>query len=153
MDQVNILDAKRSKADFLKVFGRFKYSDLNNGSILVLDRKWAKQIVKVAFGPKGVWAHVLLQPLLERCWLDWLALNHPYKIIRAEAFCPRHQYWNVKKPLSIHSWGAAVDVNPLTNMPGVIGDLPPEFIKIMETAGFTWGGRWKRLDYMHMEFT
>ena len=74
---------------------------------------------------------------------------------------------------SNHSWGRAIDINPLTN-PYVKGDkvLPAggsayldrnkEFpgsilsdgfaVKIFEAAGWTWGGRWKdRQDYQHFE--
>ena len=74
---------------------------------------------------------------------------------------------------SNHSWGRAIDINPLTN-PYVKGDivLPPlgrEYlnrtqtypgfigvnglvVKIFEAAGWTWGGRWKdRQDYQHFE--
>lgn len=74
---------------------------------------------------------------------------------------------------SNHSWGRAIDINPLTN-PYVKGDtvLPPlghEYldrtkayagsilaegfaVKIFEAAGWKWGGRWKdRQDYQHFE--
>jgi hypothetical protein len=74
---------------------------------------------------------------------------------------------------SNHSWGRAIDINPLTN-PYVKGDkvLPPagrryldrtrEFpgsilkdsfiVQEFEKAGWTWGGRWPdRQDYQHFE--
>jgi hypothetical protein len=74
---------------------------------------------------------------------------------------------------SNHSWGRAIDINPLTN-PYVKGDkvLPPagrqyldrtrEFpgsilkdgfvVREFEKAGWTWGGRWPdRQDYQHFE--
>jgi len=74
---------------------------------------------------------------------------------------------------SNHSWGRAIDINPLTN-PYVKGDkvLPPagrkyldrsrEFpgsilrggfvVREFEKAGWTWGGRWSdRQDYQHFE--
>jgi len=74
---------------------------------------------------------------------------------------------------SNHSWGRAIDINPLTN-PYVKGDtvLPPAgrqyldrtkehkgsiladgyAVKLFEEAGWTWGGRWKdRQDYQHFE--
>jgi hypothetical protein len=74
---------------------------------------------------------------------------------------------------SNHSWGRAIDINPLTN-PYVKGDivLPPGgrayldrtksypgsiladsyIVKLFESAGWTWGGRWKdRQDYQHFE--
>jgi|SRR6185312_4100217 len=74
---------------------------------------------------------------------------------------------------SNHSWGRAIDINPLTN-PYVKGDqvLPPAGRKYLdrtkafpgsilkdgfvvqefEKAGWTWGGRWSdRQDYQHFE--
>ncbi|HEX4273956.1 MAG TPA: M15 family metallopeptidase [Bryobacteraceae bacterium] len=74
---------------------------------------------------------------------------------------------------SNHSWGRAIDINPLTN-PYVKGDkvLPPAGRKYLdrtkahpgsilkdgfvvmefEQAGWTWGGRWTdRQDYQHFE--
>lgn len=74
---------------------------------------------------------------------------------------------------SNHSWGRAIDINPLTN-PYVKGDkvLPPEgrryldrskafkgsilangfVVRDFENSGWTWGGRWPdRQDYQHFE--
>jgi len=74
---------------------------------------------------------------------------------------------------SNHSWGRAIDINPLTN-PYVRGDqvLPPDGRKYLdrskafpgsilkdglvvqefESKGWTWGGRWlDRQDYQHFE--
>lgn len=74
---------------------------------------------------------------------------------------------------SNHSWGRAVDINPLTN-PYVKGTtvLPPagkqyldrthrypgsildnsQIVKEFESRGWTWGGRWTdRKDYQHFE--
>lgn len=74
---------------------------------------------------------------------------------------------------SNHSWGRAIDINPLTN-PYVKGDvvLPPAgrkyldrtrafpgsilkggfVVREFESAGWTWGGRWTdRQDYQHFE--
>jgi hypothetical protein len=74
---------------------------------------------------------------------------------------------------SNHSWGRAIDINPLTN-PYVKGDkvLPPEgrrylnrsraypgsilagsyIVRLFTRHGWTWGGDWKdRKDYQHFE--
>jgi hypothetical protein len=74
---------------------------------------------------------------------------------------------------SNHSWGRAIDINPLTN-PYVKGDrvLPPEgrryldrtkefkgsilkgglVVREFEKNGWAWGGRWPdRQDYQHFE--
>ena len=74
---------------------------------------------------------------------------------------------------SNHSWGRAIDINPLTN-PYIKGTtvLPPEgrqhldrtksetgiiradspIVKLFQKAGWTWGGTWTdRKDYQHFE--
>ena len=73
---------------------------------------------------------------------------------------------------SNHSWGRAIDVNPLTNPMVLHGKpLPPQgaqyldrhqavpgailsggfIVKIFEGHGWTWGGDWDNPDYQHFE--
>ena len=56
--------------------------------------------------------------------------------------------------MSTHAWGIAVDLNPLTNAQGSVGDMDAGVIEIFRAAGFTWGGDWsgKRRDAMHFQF-
>jgi hypothetical protein len=58
--------------------------------------------------------------------------------------------------LSIHSWGAAIDLDPERNGLGVKynpakGMMPAPVIAAFEAEGWTWGGRWKRGDAMHFQ--
>lgn len=58
--------------------------------------------------------------------------------------------------LSIHSWGAAIDLDPERNGLGVKrvegkGQMPMEVVRIFEAEGWVWGGRWKRPDQMHFQ--
>lgn len=55
------------------------------------------------------------------------------------------------KYLSVHSWGAAIDVNAFENGLGVVPKLSPEFVKCFTDNNFDWGGNWKRLDGMHFQ--
>lgn len=60
--------------------------------------------------------------------------------------------------LSMHSLGAALDVDPANNALGV----PPEktvlgthgrgVVEVFESRGWTWGGRWGRPDAQHFQF-
>jgi hypothetical protein len=54
--------------------------------------------------------------------------------------------------ISHHSWGAAVDINSITNPYGAPPHQPPALVHAMTSHGFTWGGRWTVPDAMHFEF-
>jgi hypothetical protein len=54
--------------------------------------------------------------------------------------------------ISHHAWGAAVDINSITNPYGAPPHQPAILVKTMAKHGFTWGGRWTVPDAMHFEF-
>ncbi len=74
---------------------------------------------------------------------------------RPQTYVPRHINHDASKPLSFHSWGIALDLDPTDNPRQGQGtvELHPAFIKVFEDAGWTWGGRWKGAsrDPMHFE--
>jgi hypothetical protein len=53
--------------------------------------------------------------------------------------------------ISHHAWGAAVDINSLTNPYGAPPRQPKVLVRVMTRHGFTWGGRWGIPDGMHFE--
>ena len=70
-------------------------------------------------------------------------------------FCARHKMHDVKRALSIHSWGAAFDVNWDTNGVGAraTSDLPKDFVAAFTEQGWNWGGNWKSpKDFMHFQY-
>lgn len=74
---------------------------------------------------------------------------------------PRHINRNVKDPLSLHTWGIAVDFDSLKNPMGGVqkngkpsvlrGEAGQAFVSVFKSAGFTWGGDWGIKDDMHFE--
>jgi hypothetical protein len=59
--------------------------------------------------------------------------------------------------LSMHAYGAAIDLNPERNALGTKPDkcaMPDEVVDVFKAQGWTWGGDWKaRPDPMHFEAT
>jgi hypothetical protein len=55
--------------------------------------------------------------------------------------------------LSLHAFGAAVDVNPETNALGTEGDMSPRVVEVFRHFGFRWGGEFAgRPDPMHFQY-
>jgi hypothetical protein len=93
-----------------------------------------------------------------------------HTIERAGCYVFRHQRHDPRRPLSRHSWGIAVDIDPDENSarsfpPGRTPKpwsaewrkvwprgLPRAFVEAFEANGFVWGGRWQGFsDPMHFE--
>ena len=60
--------------------------------------------------------------------------------------------------LSVHSWGAAIDIDPENNPLGKkwknnSGMIPVEVIEIFKEEGWVWGGDWTKPDCMHFQAT
>lgn len=54
--------------------------------------------------------------------------------------------------MSIHSWGAAIDINAATNRLGQLPTMSKAFAKCFTDAGLEWGGNWlNRPDGMHFQ--
>lgn len=66
-------------------------------------------------------------------------------------YVPRFIDRDPSKPLSMHAFGLAVDLNTPTNQLATKGDMDPRVVEIFERWGFVWGGRWERPDPMHFE--
>lgn len=66
-------------------------------------------------------------------------------------YVPRFIDRDPGKPLSMHAFGLAIDLNTPTNQLGTEGDMDPRVVEIFERWGFVWGGRWSRPDPMHFE--
>ena len=66
-------------------------------------------------------------------------------------YVPRFIDRNPKKPLSMHAFGLAFDINVSENYLGTRGDQHPKVVEILERWGFAWGGSWDRPDPMHFE--
>ena len=66
-------------------------------------------------------------------------------------YVPRFIGRDPDRPLSMHAFGLAFDINVPTNQLGTKGDQHPRVVAILESWGFEWGGRWSHPDPMHFE--
>lgn len=59
------------------------------------------------------------------------------------------------KSMSNHAFGTAIDIAPAENARGKAGKIAgyPNAIKVFESVGLEWGGRWGYRDDMHFQFT
>lgn len=68
--------------------------------------------------------------------------------------CFNYRLMRTSNRLSIHSWGAAIDLDPARNG---LGDQTPNFanwpkiVSAFEGEGWVWGGRWSTKDGMHFQ--
>lgn len=141
-----------------EVYGAFDWQDAAKGSIVITDG-WAQDNVvflrRVCGLPLHVQLHRLVAPLFEVALADALVRCPDYEVRMLGGFVPRHKMNDPSRGLSIHSWGAAFDVNWDTNGVGRSAptDLPAEFVAAFTERGWDWGGGWRTTrDWMHFQY-
>ena len=136
-------------------FEPFTYTELGDGMI-VIDPAWVqKWIVRVDLPRVGsTRVHRVMAPQLLAAFDEIRAeglLDHFKPEQFGGAWVPRHIDWSPAKPLSMHAWGLAIDLNTHDNWLGEQPQMDPRVVEIFEKWGFAWGGRWTRPDGMHFE--
>jgi len=153
----------KTKSEFYKLFGKFIYRNLDNGFVEITDNWETNNIVEVTLpitnsikhNHWNIRCHKILEQEIFNLFADYVAKGYEksYPIKQLGCFVPRHKMSDPNKSLSIHSWGAAIDINWKTNRIGTRGDMPVDVIVLFKQYGFNWGGLWTRpKDPMHFEF-
>lgn len=139
------------------VFGEFAATPRPDG-FLDVDPAWRKANVLTAHVPLlgEVTCHRALFPQLRRALRRAVAVNLAFAVDPADfggCYSPRFINRDPAGRISHHSWGIAVDVNVTENAYGTKADQDLRLVRVMESAGFTWGGRWVVPDGMHFEWS
>ncbi len=145
-------------------YGNFAYSELSGGNVLI-QGSWAHDNLVVEHNVCGtglsIQLHKKVVPIFELCLREAMQRCPTYKVRMLGGHCARHQMHLASNPLSVHSWGAAVDLNwdknPVTTKAqGCITDLPAAFVAAFTEQGWVWGGSptFSRVsfDSMHFQF-
>jgi hypothetical protein len=167
------IEIPKNRAEVIRVFG-------NPGTGKVAP-KWERANLVIAKDLPGDWnngkgrlyCHRLAEPFireaLHRCE-DAGCLDY---ITRLGCFNFRHQRHDPRRPLSYHSWGIAIDIDPARNGAKTLTErvapwspkwmalwpdaVPEALVAAFEGIGWSWGGRWCDRDGggygdpMHME--
>jgi len=170
------------KGELVKFFGIPGHGEL--------DRRWYKENIvechrslgnQLPGVPSKWWVkiHQVVEPYLREALRRAAESAPEYKIVRIGGFVFRHKRHDPTKPLSTHSWGVAVDINPRENFsrrfrrgeaPVAWSDeymaiwpngVPRAFVEAFQSCGFAWGSDWdedgestdhRYYDPMHFEW-
>lgn len=141
-------------------------------------RLWKRESMVVAKNLPGIWnkcrgklyIHHLAEPYLREALRRAEVQGCLDEIHKIGCYTFRHQRHDPRRPLSYHSWGIAIDINPKDNrarkfQKGLAPEpftpewekwwpdgLSKDLVWCFESVGWSWGGRWTRFcDPMHME--
>lgn len=142
-----------SLLELKQAFGEFWYRGLSGGRVGI-DPAWLEaNIVRARVPVLGsVTCHERIIPQLTEALLEIEREGlGPLVDTYDGCFNPRMQVSD-GTTLSRHAYGVAIDINAATNRYGGVPSMDPRIVGIMESWGFTWGGRWPVSDGMHFEF-
>lgn len=108
---------------------------------LRLHRKAAPSLLTVL---EGILQHYGDQAEIERARMHLYGGGYMFRAMRGGA------------ALSIHSWGAAIDLDPSRNAFGrpydaTAGMMPGAVVALFAAEGWEWGGHWRKPDAMHFQ--
>lgn len=139
-----------------KTFGEFSATPGRDGS-LDIDPAWVRRNIASGRVPLlgEVACHRVALPQMREALRAVTAAGLSFAVDPAQyagCFGPRFVNADPSGRLSHHAWGIAFDLNVSTNPFGGRVDQDRRLVRILESRGFTWGGRWLIPDGMHFEW-
>ncbi len=136
-----------------RAFGAFSYRYYPDGTIEP-DARWVRANIVTARVPVlgTVTCHRLMIPQLRSALQEvknagLASTLHTYD----GCYVPRFIERDPSRPISLHTWGIAIDIDAATNGRGIRGTMDPRVVAIFKRWGFRWGGDWAWTDPMHFE--
>jgi hypothetical protein len=136
-------------------FGSFSYTYTADGSIQP-DPGWVSQYIRTESVPilGSVTCHKLMIPQLRAALQQVVDAGLADQIHPGEyggCYVPRFIASDPSNPVSLHTWGIAIDLNVPGNQRGTVGEIDPRIVSTFKSWGFAWGGDWGYTDPMHFE--
>lgn len=111
---------------------------------------WHAQELFPWFPSEFVRLHKHFKPLLEGAFHELTVTGHYREIHSCDCCYQQRAVRGSDSVLSLHSWGAALDMNAVMNPLGSIGCWTEDFLQIMTNNGIYCGQNWTgRKDPMH----
>lgn len=102
------------------------------------------------FPKDRLYLHKDFQPLLDAAFTELQRTGLHREVKTCEGTFAIRTVRDTHAHLSIHSWGAAIDLNAADNPLGTAGVWSPAFLDVMRRSGLFCGSDWKgRKDPMH----
>lgn len=138
-----------------KAFGTFSYRYSPDGTITP-DAAWVHANIRTESVPilGRVTCHRLMFPQLRGALNEVVSRGLAGAIHRSQyggCYVPRFIERNPNRPISLHTWGIAIDLNVPGNERGTRGRMNRQVVAIFKKWGFAWGGDWRYTDPMHFE--
>jgi hypothetical protein len=158
-----LITPPKGQSELENFAGKFEYENTASGAIKILGT-WEKDNIVLLtlpiINPRSkknfkLQCHTKIKNIVTEIFKEYVdrKYDQTYPILDIGGYVPRHKLWNVRKGLSIHSYGLAIDLNSATNPVGSTGDMPDYVISLFKSYHFTWGGDWTSpKDPMHFEF-
>ncbi|HUR51885.1 MAG TPA: M15 family metallopeptidase [Mycobacteriales bacterium] len=136
-----------------RAFGAFSYRYFPDGTIQP-DSRWVRNNIASQSVPilGTVTCHRLMLPQLRGALREVVRAGLASKIHSYDGcYVPRFMERDPHHPVSLHTWGIAIDLDARSNGRGTSGTMDRRVVAIFKRWGFRWGGDWSWTDPMHFE--